>query len=132
MKLGLLFFSLMAVIVGLALSAIAVRSDPYSMVVCVVSLAIYALSAVLRRNWAKAISKSITRERLVSSVPQNAAFVFAMLAYGGGAYVLISMVWGRHAVSFSWERVALGISLLAIGEGLFWTNSHLHRSADPS
>lgn len=132
MKLGLCFFSLRAVIVGLTLSAVAVRNDLYSMVVCVVSLAIYVLSAVLRRNWAKAISKSMTRERLTSWVPQNAAFVFAMLAYGGGAYALISMFWGRHAVSFSWERVALGISLLAIGEGLFWTNGRLHRSTDPS
>lgn len=132
MKPGLLFFSLMAVIIGLALSTIAVRNDAYSLVICVVCFAIYMLSAALRRNWAKAISKSMTRERRTGSLPEHSAFVFAMLAYVGGAYALLSMFWGRHAASLSWERIALGISFLAIGEGLFWINSHLHRSTDPS
>lgn len=132
MKPGLLLFSFMAVIIGLALSTIAVRNDAYSMVICVVCFAIYVLSAVLRRNWAKAISKSMTRERFTSWLPEHAAFVFAMFAYGGGAFALLSMFWGRHAASLSWERIALGISLLGIGEGLFWINSHLHRTTDPS
>lgn len=132
MKPGLLFFLLVAVIVGLALSTVAVRSDAYSMATSVLCFAIYVLSAVQRRNWAKASSTAMPRERPIGWLPTNAAFVFAMFAYGGGAYALISMFWGRHAASWNWERVVLGISLLAIGEGLFWINSHRQRVTDPS
>ena len=121
------YFALLITIVALVGSAMIVNSVAYDRIVSFAAIVLYLISSWQRRLWAKSVKEQLRGRHNASVATSTIVFCAGMLTFALGAFLLVSMLWGKTPIPFSWARALMGGALLAVGEAFFSLNVLLSR-----